>query len=147
MPHPTAIPPFRTDGYLPEGLHLASEGEILSRFGIGSARRRHLAVQLGRWIELAREVGAPRLAINGSFVTAKADPGDLDAVILLPSDFRLQVAQSMPAAIELDATFANRSRGDLFPAESIAIFDGWVSFFSRTREPDGRRQGIAEIQP
>lgn len=32
------IPPFLPDGRLPEGLHIASEGEMLSRFATGSRR-------------------------------------------------------------------------------------------------------------
>lgn len=146
MPHPPAIPPFRADGYLPDGIHPATTAAILSRFGVGSGRRRQLAVQLRRWIELARQVGARRFVINGSFVTSKTDPGDLDAVILLPGDFKQQLAQSVLAAIELEAIFVNRSGGDLFPAESDAVFDGWTEFFSRTRELGGRRKGVVEIQ-
>ena len=38
-PQASPIPPFRADGYLPEALHLASEAEILSRFGSSTRRR------------------------------------------------------------------------------------------------------------
>jgi hypothetical protein len=140
------LPSFRQDGYLPDGIHRATEAEILWRFGIGSGRRRQLAVQLRRWIELARQVGAQRFVVNGSFVTQKIDPDDLDAVILLPRDFKQQLAQSVPAAVELEAIFVNRSGGDLLPSESDAVFDGWTEFFSRTREADGRSKGIVEVQ-
>ncbi len=34
------IPLFRDDGYLPEGLHLASEAEITFRFGASTQQRR-----------------------------------------------------------------------------------------------------------
>ena len=30
------IPPFRPDGYLPEGVHVCSEGEAIFRFGTAS---------------------------------------------------------------------------------------------------------------
>lgn len=71
------IPDYRADGYLPEGVHLASDEEILFRFASGPRHRRLLAVRLRRWLELARAVGAVRLLIDGSFVTAMSVPNDL----------------------------------------------------------------------
>ena len=43
----SAIPAFRSDGYLPEGLFLATEAEVLFRFGASSQRRRKLAFGSG----------------------------------------------------------------------------------------------------
>ena len=40
------IPPFRPDGYLPEGVHVCSEAEVIFRFGSSSRRRRGLALRL-----------------------------------------------------------------------------------------------------
>jgi hypothetical protein len=34
-PQDSTIPPFRADGYLPEGLYLASVAEVTFRFGAG----------------------------------------------------------------------------------------------------------------
>ena len=82
----STIPKFRADDYLPEGLYLASETEIVFRFGSSTRRRRRLTLRLRRWIELARLIGGQRLLIDGSFVTAKDEPHDIDAVILLPPD-------------------------------------------------------------
>lgn len=85
------IPTFRADGYLPAGLHLASEAEVLFRFGASNRRRRRLALRLRHWLELARQVGARRFLVDGSFVTTKPEPDDIDAVVLLPTDFESQV--------------------------------------------------------
>ncbi len=98
-PQGSAIPPFRADGYLPEALCLTSEAEVLFRFGTATRRRRRLALRLRRWIELARSVGGQRLLIDGSFITAKGEPNDIDAVLLLPPDFQEQVEQAIPAAL------------------------------------------------
>ena len=81
------IPPFRPDGYLPEGVYVCSEAEVIFRFGSASRRRRRLILRLRRWVALARQVRATRLLVDGSFVTAKAEPHDIDTVILLPQDF------------------------------------------------------------
>jgi uncharacterized protein DUF6932 len=69
------IPPFRADGYLPEGVHQATEAEITFRFGAQSRRRQRLTLRLRRWIELGRAIGAERLLVDGSFVTAKPRAG------------------------------------------------------------------------
>ncbi len=51
----SSIPPFRPDGYLPEGLHRAGEAEVTFRFGASTPRRRRLILRARRWIELGRE--------------------------------------------------------------------------------------------
>src|SRR5436190_4401456 len=96
---PSSIPDFRPDGYLPDGLFLATEAEITFRFGSGTKQRRRLILRVRNWIELARRVRARRLLIDGSFVTAKLQPKDVDAVILLPPDFEAQVVAGNDAAI------------------------------------------------
>jgi hypothetical protein len=42
QPPESTIPPFRVHGYLPEGLYLASEADVIFRFGASSRRRRRL---------------------------------------------------------------------------------------------------------
>lgn len=81
------IPPFRSDGYLPEGIYVCSEVDMLFRFGSSNRRRRRLVLRLRRWIDLGRKVGALRLLADGGFVTAKEEPHDIDTVIFLPRDF------------------------------------------------------------
>jgi hypothetical protein len=142
---PSGIPPFRPDGYLPNGIHKASEAEVTFRFGTQSRRRRRLALRLRRWIELGRDVGAKRLLVDGSFVTAKAEPHDVDAVLFVPENFQELVAQGLDSALELEEMFLTRHPEELFPAEDEAVWQGWCDFFSRTREPDQRRKGIVEV--
>jgi hypothetical protein len=141
------IPAFRPDGYLPEGVHLASEAETTFRFGSTSQRRRRLALRVRRWMELARAVGATRLLIDGSFVTEKPKPDDVDAVILLPGGFHEQVRRGIDAALELEEMLVTRRPEELFGAEDQIDWDEWAEFFSRTREADGRRKGLVEINP
>lgn len=140
------IPEFRTDGYLPDGVFLATEAEVTFRFGASSRRRRRLILRLRRWIELAREVGALRLLIDGSFVTAKQNPNDIDAVILLPPTFEQQIQDGNPSALELEEMLLTRRPEEMFAAEDEEDWNEWVQFFSRTREADGRSKGLVEIQ-
>lgn len=142
----STIPKFRADNYLPEGLYLASEDEIVFRFGSSTRRRRRLALRLRRWIKLARLVGGQRLLIDGSFVTAKDEPHDIDAVILLPSDFQLQIEKGIEAALELEDMILTRRPEEIFAAEDEIDWNEWIEFFSRTREADGRRKGLLEVK-
>jgi hypothetical protein len=140
------IPAFRPDGYLPESVHRATEAEVTFRFGSSTPRRRRLAIRVRRWIELARADGAPRLLIDGSFVTDKPEPRDVDAVILLPADFQEQVRRGSDAALELEQVLLSRHPEELFAAEDETDWDEWAAFFGRTREPGGRRKGLVEIE-
>jgi hypothetical protein len=41
-----------------------------------------------RWlVDLARRAGAQRIVVNGSFVTDKLEPNDVDCVVLIGPDF------------------------------------------------------------
>lgn len=139
------IPAYRDDGYLPEGSHLATEAEVTFRFGSGSRQRLRLVVRLRRWLVLARAVKASRFFVDGSFVTSKAEPEDVDAVIWIPRDFSVRLDRGDVEAIELESMLVTRRPEELFAAEDRQDWDEWVEFFSRTREPDGRRKGIVEI--
>lgn len=144
-PPDSRIPQFRADGYLPEGLYQATEAETLFRFGSSTRRRRRLALRLRRWVELARQIGGQRLLIDGSFVTAKEKPNDIDAVILLPPDFQEQVDQGIEPALELEEMLMTRLPEEIFAAEDEMDWNDWVEFFSRTREADDRRKGLVEV--
>jgi hypothetical protein len=140
------IPPFRPDGYLPDGLHTAPEADIIFRFGSATARRRQLTLRVRRWVELARQVDARRLLIDGSYVTEKPSPGDVDAVVLLPADFKTRILWGNDSALELEQMLLTRRPEELFAAEDEADWNEWVEFFSRTREFDGRRKGLVEVE-
>jgi hypothetical protein len=94
---------------------------------------------------LARAVKAVRLLLDGSFVTGKEDPGDIDAVVLLPRDFREQLREGVAEAVRLQAMFVTREPQELFPAEDEEDWWGWYEFFSRTRSSNGRRKGLIEV--
>jgi hypothetical protein len=141
-----AIPDFRPDGYLPEGIHLSTEDEVAERFGEFPPRRRYLFLRVRQWLILSREVGAYRFLLDGSFVTKKPHRGDVDAVVWLPGSFSSQVMNNKDEALELIEILTTRRPEELFAAEDNDDWNDWVDFFRRTREPDGRRKGLVEIQ-
>jgi hypothetical protein len=139
------IPDFREGACLPEGLHQATEAEVLFRFGSSNRRRRRQAIRLRSLLELARAVEALRCLLDGSFITAKPLPGDIDAVFLLPAHFEQLVQAEQEPALTLYAILTNRHPDDVFAAQDERDWLAWVSFFSRTREVDDRRKGLVEV--
>ena len=81
------IPSFNDDGYLPPGIHLATLDEIAVRFGQDSELRRVQMDSLRWLIDLARRAGVSRIVVNGSFVTDKLEPNDVDCVLLVGPGF------------------------------------------------------------
>ena len=140
------IPAFRPDGYLPEGLHLATLEEIALCFGTSTPRRQYLLGRLERWVEFARATESLRFFVDGSFVTQKPTPGDVDAVVWLPPNFEIQIDAKSPEAIALAEMIETRQPEELFAASNTLEWQDWVEFFSQTRESDGRRKGIMEVQ-
>jgi len=138
------IPSFGTNGLLPEGLHSASEAEVLSRFAIGSLERQRLGRTAVRWIGLCRSVDARRFCLNGSFATAEPVPNDVDAVVWLSEDFSHRVSIGNADACELAGILLNNADEHLFAAGNRRDWEDWIRFFSRTRNP-AVLKGLVEV--
>jgi hypothetical protein len=77
------LPDFDEHGYLPPGVHPTHIEEIEVRFGRQSELRQ-VQMESVRWlVELARRAGVTRLVLNGSFVTDRHEPNDVDCVLLI----------------------------------------------------------------
>ena len=139
------IPPFRDDGCLPSGVHLATLDEVRSRFGESSERRRELMQRVVDWVDLAHAVEARRLVLDGSFVTEKHSPNDVDAVMLLPKDFQGRISRSDPSAWELEETIRYKEPQELHAAFNESQWDRILQFFSRVRLRIGIRKGHVEV--
>jgi hypothetical protein len=139
-----SLPGFDPEtGRLPEGEHVASWEEVVERFG-WNARRRRLLDGLADAIALLEGVGCRRVWLNGSFVTAKEEPGDFDAC-WDPDDVDLD--QLDPIFFEFaDGRAAQKQRfgGEFFPnvveADSGLVF---AQFFQNER--DTGRKGIVVL--
>lgn len=81
------IPDFNDDGNLPAGIYQATLEEIAARFGKESELRTVQLESLQWLVDLARRAGARRLIVNGSFVTDRLEPNDVDCALLIGSDF------------------------------------------------------------
>ena len=76
------LPSFDQHGNLPSGIHRCTIEELVRRFGTGSEERTTEIDELLRFIEAAKLADVRRMMINGSFVTSKLAPNDVDIVIL-----------------------------------------------------------------
>ena len=100
------LPEFNANGDLPPGVHRASWTEVMGRFGGGFGQREVCTRRLAHIYELARRTAClQRFVIFGSYVTAKANPNDVDVILIMDDAFRL----------------------DNCPMESRALFDHAVA--------------------
>ena len=139
------LPEFNRDGRLPPGIHWATWQEVQARFGF-SSRRQQLLGGLRVALEDLNRAGCSTVYIDGSFVTAKHEPGDYDACWDIGG-------VDMEA---LDSVFLDFSRrraaqkrkyfGEFFPAQMPAGASGRVFLeFFQTDKETGRSKGIVGL--
>ena len=80
------IPDFNAEGRLPAGIHRATLKEVKGRFGGGSDRRQYLLERLYAAAKNMIEAGVPHIWIDGSFVTDKTEPNDIDGCWKVSAD-------------------------------------------------------------
>ena len=144
---PATLPEFNEEGDLPPGVHCATLSHVLGRFGQGSVQRRAAADRLNRIYQLVTSTGQlARFVIFGSFVTAKAEPNDVDIILLMDDGFDLTsvtgeatlVFQHMAADAHFGPSVFWTKRSGAFGGEQ-AMIEYW-----QVRREGGRR-GIVEI--
>jgi hypothetical protein len=84
------LPEFNAQGDLPQGLHKATLAEILERFGQGSEARQAATAILQRIYHLVTATQKlERFVLFGSYITTKAEPKDVDIVLVMKDDFSM----------------------------------------------------------
>lgn len=85
-----SIPSFESEtGYLPVGLHEATIEEIRQKLGF-SEKRRYLIASLEQAAKSLFAAGVTDLRVDGSFVTEKPEPGDIDGFWVAHEGVRFQ---------------------------------------------------------
>jgi len=107
------IPPFRDDGWLPVGHHQATWEEVVARFEGKPGSQR--AILTGKLLELRdslRSLGVTGyLLLNGSYVSAKSEPGDFDVLVVGPPNIQEMKDADPRLALLLDAERAETVSG------------------------------------
>ncbi len=148
-----SIPELTEEGYLPPGEHQCTLNEVEDRFGnIPDSERRHkLCEELRGFIDsiLPLNIGS-KLIVNGSFVTKKNYPGDIDVFLV----FKDSVDE--PTAFDRLRGSINNMRGRFFPISfpDIHFFGGKdgelrhiniTNTYRRLRENIDKEKGFLEI--
>lgn len=132
------IPPLNHLGFLPPGVHPATLDELIERFGTGTLQRLAMADSLRWLLPLARRAQITKVLINGSFVTDRPEPNDVDCVLLIPAGYN----EHDSAVIELlnGLPFLEIK---LVPATEYEWFASVLFATTRGRTP----KGLVELTP
>lgn len=137
------IPKFDSRGLLRKVIYRSDWQEIVKRFG-GNRQRRRLLRGLKEALDFLREAGCRRVFLDGSFVTDKESPDDVDVCwdvdgvdpMLLDSVF-FDFADGRAAQKE-------RFGAEFFPAQAPQRLKTFLDFFQIDKE-SGRPKGIIEL--
>jgi hypothetical protein len=141
------LPPYKTDGKLPPGVHFCIWDEFVDRFGT-TPHRLNLITGLKQAMLHLQQVGCQTIYIDGSFVTKKVVPGDFDACWDTTGVDLTQLEQIAPNLLKFEAKRAAQKAeygGEFFPAGWPADSVGtlFLDFFQMDR--DGNAKGIVGI--
>jgi hypothetical protein len=144
------IPALNGDGLLPAGVHDCTLEDIRERFGSfqGNDCRPKLFVRLGDLIASIRRSGLfEAVLVDGSFVTEKVSPNDIDLVaVLRPGhDFERELSVSEYALVSR-ALLRRRYRFDIVVAERESVlYSTYVDFFGQVRDAPELRKGLLRV--
>ena len=149
--------PKLQDGVLPEGLHLCTLEEVKASFiqFRRSDRRPQLTERLTRYAQDAGNSGVvSAVVIDGSYVTDKEEPGDIDLIVALRPDLDL-TAEMRPLEYNVQSKpMVRKLYGfDVLPAvDGSETYRRFLDFFSRVKlgDPDlsasQMRKGMLRIE-
>lgn len=128
------LPALRANGTLPLGVHSATLDKLFAAFPGTTAKRLALNDALTRCVDTIKRLNlASQIAVDGSYITDKPDPEDIDMVVLTPDVYQMEGEQHF-AAEGIDILLL-----DIQFARDIVEFDDWLAFFSiaRNHAPKG----------
>ena len=144
------IPALNADGFLPAGIFDCSLAEVRARFGNfqGTDTRPRLFAKLEEVVTAMQRSGLfEMLLLDGSFITAKRTPNDIDLVaVLRPGhDFERDLPMSEYALVSR-AMLRRRFGFDIIVAERDSqLYGTYAEFFSRVREQPEARKGLLRL--
>ena len=146
-----AIPPFNERGWLSDGIHDCTLEEVTGRFGgfQGSDRRPNLWAKFAEFLREVKECTlVEAVLLDGSFVTAKPDPNDIDLILVVPMehDFSADLRPN-----EYNVLSQRRVRGrfgfDLLVARTGSEeYRRYIGFFQQVRFEPGHKKGILRVR-
>jgi hypothetical protein len=142
------LPDFNAAGDLPPGIHRATMEEVMARFG-GATRARWRCIQNLRHIYgLAESTGdLERFIVFGSFVSNKAEPNDIDVIMLMSDTFQPNRAPIQARGLFDHAVAQARFGASVFwITRSITLGEPVEEFMAHWQSKrDGTLRGIVEV--
>jgi hypothetical protein len=142
------LPPAEPNGDLPEGIHVSGWKEVEARFGRGSAERARAYTKLRHLHELAARTGRlVRFIVYGSFVSALTAPRDVDVLLVMSADFRLEDAPRESCTLFSHADAEARFGASVFWVREGMLSQEMMNTLLETWQTkrDGTKRGIVEI--
>jgi hypothetical protein len=142
------IPDLTAAGVLPPSIHDADDwSEVVRRFG-GTPERTALLAKLRRGLDNLRDAGCPWVLLDGSFVTNKPNPNDVDGCWEMSASMdlaRLDVSFFLQSWSDRELLKA-RYGTDFFRANQIEAASGkpFPTFFQEDRNNEPR--GIVRLK-
>jgi hypothetical protein len=138
------IPGLTSSGLLPEGIHPATLEELQVKFGSTGEARIELYTRLMSFLQLVRSFGMfTSIVIDGSFVTDKPTPKDIDAVLILPGSGLKRLVE----------------HADYYKLENLEVkklfgihlyidpdLDGMTRFFQKLKPEEALQRGVSPRQ-
>ena len=142
------LPEFNASGDLPPGVHPSPFAEVVQRFGGTSETRARCTVRVAHIHDLAQRTGhLLRCVVFGSYVTAKPEPNDVDLILVMDDNFRLEECPIESRALFDHPTAQARYGASIFwirPGLLIGeTVDQFIVYWQTKR--DGSHRGIVEI--
>jgi hypothetical protein len=160
------IPTLNEHGFLPLGTYDCTFAEIEAEFGQNrwvqdnesASRREVLKPHRGRLCqhlmdyltELHRVGLGVEVIINGSFVTGKPDPNDIDLIVVFPSDH--DFSRPLPPR-EYNLLSKRRLRDAGYPFDIFVVAAGGTAYkkalrlYQQVRGRDDLEKGLLRVRP
>lgn len=149
---------------LPEGMHICDLAEVEQKMVkpfATSTTRKPIFEGLGRYISDCQTHGiSGRIWLDGSFVTGKNNPGDVDVVSLVSADL-LKRLNPLGQTFALDNLNVGKATKPKYDVHSFGVLSvqppgeeylkravnlaGWINFFRSTKEFVAQNGMIVEI--
>ena len=136
------IPEFNKYGNLPAGIYKSSIASIEKIFGKNSEKRILLFNNFRKLLKLLFpfKKNIKHIILDGSFVTSKESPADIDCIMIIENDFRFT-----PEIVEklCDSKKLYNIHLFMFEEKNIESYREILNFFSKDR--DLKPKGIIEV--
>ncbi len=148
------IPDLNEHGVLPRGVHHCNMEEVRARFGTfrQTDARPRLCDHLVRYMTEAGSTGAvAAVFVDGSFVTNKEVPGDVDLIVVVNED--ALPSSTVDVSPHVYNVVSRRVIKKRFPFDVFVVpndpeaIEGALEFFAQVKDRADLSKGILRVTP